>query len=60
MKGGKQRAGLDQECSLGDLLDATRDAQAVKFTGTERFENQEIEGALEEICRVLRSFDRTY
>ena len=50
VKGGEQRTWLDQKCSAGDLLDAPRDAQAVKFPGTECLENQEIEGALKEIC----------
>jgi hypothetical protein len=48
MQGGEERAGLDDERPSGDLLDAARHAQAVESTGGERFQNQEIEGTLQQ------------
>ena len=38
----------------GDLLDAPRHPQAVQFAGAERLEDQQVEGALEQVRRSVR------
>ena len=55
VEGREKRSSFDLECSVGDLGDATRDAHAVHLIERERFQDQEIEGALEKFgfCIVL-------
>lgn len=53
MECGEEGAGFDAEGSVGDLLDAPRDAEAVEFAGADGLEDKEIEGALEEVGLVL-------
>lgn len=48
MESGKKGAGLDDESSAGDLFNAARDAEAVHFASSEGFEDQEIEGSLQQ------------
>ena len=48
MEGGEEGAGLDDEGAGGDLGDAVGDAEAVQRLEAERFENEDVERALEE------------
>ena len=56
MQGRKQRAGLRREGAAGQLRDAGRHAEPVQLAGAERLEDQEIEGALQEIAREADVF----
>ena len=49
MERGEQRAGFDEESAVGDLLDAAGDAEAVELARAEGFEDEEVEGSLEEV-----------
>src|SRR5262245_25699342 len=53
----KQRAWLDDEGAAGHLLDAARHAEAVQFAAGERFENQQVEGALQQSGALTRHRD---
>jgi hypothetical protein len=46
----KQRTRLDKKCPMRRLFDAPRNAQTVQFSRAKRFENEQIERALQEIC----------
>jgi hypothetical protein len=52
VEGGKRGTRFDQKCSLDDLLDAAGNAQTMKLARAESLENQQIERALEEVCRL--------
>jgi hypothetical protein len=49
VKGGEQRPGLYLEGTFGDLFDAAGDAQAVQLGEGERFQDQHVESALEQV-----------
>ena len=51
VESGEERARLHVEGALRDLVDAGGNAEPVERLGRERFEDQEVEGALEEIGR---------
>ena len=46
---GQQRAGIDLEGAAGDLLDAARDAEAVQGRQAQRLEDQQVQGALDDV-----------
>src|SRR5437867_2241104 len=48
VESGKQRAGLHDERSAGDLFDTAGHAQSVQLAGRQRFQNQKIEGSLKQ------------
>jgi hypothetical protein len=52
---GIERALLDLEAVAGDLLDAQEDAVPVKLRERQSFEDEEIEGALQEVETVKES-----
>src|SRR2546423_4623220 len=49
----EERTGIHFEHAARDLLDATRDAEAVHRLETERFENEQVERALDDVGRRL-------
>src|SRR5580698_6029011 len=49
VKGRKERSRLDLKCPPGDLLNAAGNPQSVHFAFTDCFQDQQIEGALQEI-----------
>jgi len=53
MEGGEEGAGFDEEGAVGDLLDAAGDAEAVELACAEGFEDEEVEGSLEEVGLAL-------
>src|ERR1043166_9369638 len=60
MQSGKGRAGVGGKGASGELLDSARDAKAMQFAGEERFQDKEIECALQKrglfgLHRVLLS-----
>ena len=50
MQSGKQRARAHDEGAARNLPDSARDAKAVAFARYERFQDEQIEGALEDVC----------
>jgi hypothetical protein len=46
---GEERAWLDLKRAAGDLLHAARDAEPVQLTERERFENEQVERALQQV-----------
>ncbi len=63
MQGGEERPRSDGERAARDLLDAPRDAEPVQLAQGECLEDEEVEGALEEIGlrlgqRVVSDVDR--
>jgi hypothetical protein len=50
----EERSWLHVERAARDLLDASRNAQSVKLTEGERLEDEEIQGALEQVGRLWR------
>jgi len=53
MEGGKERAWLNDKSAAGDLLDSPRDSQPVHFAGDKRFQDQQVQSALQESCRLF-------
>ncbi len=58
----KQRTGADVERTLRDLADTARDTQPMIRTERERLQNEQVEGAAEQVCfvgqgRLLSSSD---
>ncbi len=49
VQGGKERAGLDAEDAAGGLLDPAGDAEAVHGFEREGFQDQQGEGALQQV-----------
>ena len=49
-QGGVERALLDRENVVGRVLDPAGDGVAMRGAGEERFENENAEGALEELA----------
>jgi len=45
----EERAGLHEEGAARDLLDAARDAEPVELAEGERLEDEQVEGALEQV-----------
>jgi hypothetical protein len=58
MEGGEEGPGLHLERPLRDLLDSARDAESVKLPERKRFEDQQIERALEQVGGLRRHLDR--
>jgi len=54
VEGGIERALLDDELLARDLLNAEEDAVAVELAERDGFEDEKVEGALEEIGGLLR------
>jgi hypothetical protein len=48
VQAGKKRAGFDGESAASDLLNSAGDAEAVQFAGDEGFEDEHVEGALQQ------------
>ena len=48
MQCGKKRAGLDEKGASGDLLDSAGDSESVQFAADERFQDEHVQGALQE------------
>src|SRR5690242_18908034 len=49
MQGGEERPGLDLEDAAGHQADAAGDAESVELAAVEGAEDEEVEGALEEV-----------
>ena len=52
---GIERALLDLQAVLRDLLDAEQDAVAVQRPQRDGLEDEEVEGALQQLCRVAHA-----
>src|ERR1700735_631191 len=48
VQGGEERAGLNDEGTAGDLLNPAGNSEAVHFAGDQGFQNQHVEGALQQ------------
>ena len=46
----KERAGLDIKRAAGNLLDSSRDSEAVLLAGNQRLQDKQIQGALKQGC----------